>query len=258
MMTGCGSDANSAASTDTDETLAEKLADNLGAGTYTVEMTISGDGYSTDMPCTMTACGGNGYVTMTIGGVYTEFYTVDGATYMVFPDIKCYQPTDDSGDFVNGLFVIGEGDSLTGSKTSDGKVTETYSSTDSEGEKETYTFVFDEKTELPVSFKSESEDETTSIVFGDVKWTADEISLPDLSGWVDVSDTDSLDESAQMKFSLYCLGVTEEDLKAQGYSYDDLDSLSDGEFSDLLGENGLNIFSTDDSSDAGDESADSE
>jgi hypothetical protein len=247
---GCSSTANKSTKNQDTKTLAEELSDNLDSGMYSLDMTISGTDYTTEMPCKICEADGDGYVYMEISGIPTEFYTVDSQTYMLFSDIKCYQITEDSGSFGNVLFKIGEGDTLTSTDTADGKTTEVYTSTsDSSDEKSTYPFVFDEETGTLESFKSVSGDTTTEISVSSVSWDNVKIEMPDLSDWADISDTDSLDETTQNKFALYCMGVTEDIMQEKGYSYDDFDKLTDDDIQALIDDMGL-LSSGDDSSDS--------
>lgn len=234
---------DTAASSDNSDTLARQLSDNLDLGEYAIDMVISGDGYDSAMPCKMTAKDGSGFVSMTVSGVYTEFYTVDGVTYMLMPDIACYEITGDEGSFSGNAFVkVSDDDVLTDTYTEDGRITEVFSSLDSDGSTETYTFVFDEEELTLISLTAETADGTTLTEINSISLSGVDIELPDLSGWQNVSDTDSVDDVTYMKLTLYYMGITEEMVEEAGYTFDEIAAMDESELNDLLSEMGVDIY----------------
>lgn len=247
---GCdeGSDGSSSESgenaveNDSESTLAEKLTANIATGNYAMDLLVTGGSYGEDMPYKLIASDGDIKVAMTYQGVYTEFYTVDGQTYMIIPDICFYEKSDGSAMPIDSLFVIGEGDTLSSASTEDGTVTEVYTSSDDSDGQDTYTFTFDEESGELKSFKAENGGSEISVEVNSVNWVGAEIELPDLTGWKDISDVEGLDDADKLKLSLYYMGVTEEKLAEAGYTYDQLAELSDDELKELLTELGVNIF----------------
>lgn len=227
---GCGKsqDGSSADSQNTaaEQTLAERLTDNLQAGNYAIDMVISGDAYGGDMPCRLVAKDGNTLTAMTYGGVYTEFYTVGNESYMLIPDICFYQATEEKSGLLDGLFVIGEGDTISEIETADGVTTEIYTSTDDSGVKDIYTYRFDEETGDLMSLEAVNGEESLSVTVNSINFSGADIKLPDLTGWQDMSDTEKLDAEEQMKLTLYYMGVTEEQLEESGYTYEALAAMS--------------------------------
>ncbi|MCD8095923.1 MAG: hypothetical protein LUE12_07325 [Ruminococcus sp.] len=243
-LSSCSGSADESTDEFTDEkTYAETLSDNLDAGQYYIDMVISGTDYETDMPCIMIENGSDGYVSMTLSGVVTEFYTVDSATYMIMEDICCYQLTDETGGFGNGFLKIGEGDSLTDTSSQDGIVTEIYTSSgdSSESANETYTFTFDEESGDLLSFTAKSDNETTTADINSISWEGSEIVMPDITGWSDISN-ENIDEDTQLKITLYFMGVTEQMLEDNGTTFDEAIKLSDEELNDLLDKMEIDIY----------------
>lgn len=247
-LSGCGKSADSSAAEDRDanaaeeQTLAEQLTDNLKTGNYAIDMVISGDEYGGDMPCKLVAKDGNTLTAMTYGGVYTEFYTIGNESYMLMPDICFYQATDEKSGLLDGLFVIGEGDTISGVETADGVTTEIYTSTDDSGVKDTYTYLFDEETGELMSLEAVNGEESVSVTVNSINFSGADIKLPDLTGWQDMADVEKLDAKEQMKLTLYYMGVTEEQLEESGYTYDDLAEMSDEELNEAFAKLGINIF----------------
>lgn len=242
-LVSCGSSAkenSSASAKEETKTLAEQLTENLENGKYAIDMVIV-DESGTEMPCKMSAKDGNGYVSMTTDGVLSEFYTVDSKTYLLLPDINCFQITEQTNNFGNILFVIGEGDTLSKSETKNGETTEIYTS-DNSGEKETYTFVFDEESGDLKNFKSVTAEGTRTITVNSISFNGTDIKLPDISGWSDFSDLSALDKQTQIKLSLYFMGVTEEDVEKAGYTLKQLSEMTDEELAAALLELGADIF----------------
>jgi hypothetical protein len=181
-------------------------------------------------------------VTMTYGGVYTEFYTIDDQTYMLMPDISFYQTTDETSGLLDSLFLIDSGYTVSSTETADGVTTEVYSSTDSSGGKGTYTFKFDEETGDILSLDAESDSDTISVTVNSIDYEGEDIAMPDITGWQDMTDTSSLDDAAQIKLALYYMGIDEEQVEEAGYTYEELAEMSSDELSEAFTKLGADIF----------------
>lgn len=218
LLTACGG-AENKDTANTEKTLAQQMSEKLDAGEYDVDYTVSSDEDNTKIRCHMYGSGGDGCVTMDKDGVYTEFYTVDDKTYMLVPEVECYELIDESGGFGNAFIKLGKGDILTDSETNGSEITETYS--DENGGK--YIFVFDKDTQMLKSFTSADGEKTTFTEVENMSWEHEKITLPDISDWKDVGENAMVDEVTQLKFSLYISGgVTESDVNAAGYSYEEI------------------------------------
>ena len=114
MFAGCGSSDSSSENSEpiSDRTLAADFSDHLNNGDYDISMTITGDTAISGTKCRMIRHGSDGLVSMDNNDVYTEFYTVDGQSYMVMPVIQCYRTSDETGSFGNAFIRIGKGDDL--------------------------------------------------------------------------------------------------------------------------------------------------
>lgn len=238
--------AGSQASSEENKTLTEKMMENMKAGEYSIDITVSGLESSGDTDCKITAHDGKTFTSLNYGGIYTEFYSIDDKTYLLMPDVNFYQISDESKPFADGLFSIGEGDSLSSAKTENGETTEIYTSVDSTAESgstdEKFTFVYDEETGELKSITSETSSGTTEVTVNSINWSGADINLPDLTGWEDMSDSENLDHKSQLKLSLYYMGITEEDLDKAGYTYDDLADMDDDKLAEALSDLGVNIF----------------
>ncbi len=202
-----------------DITLAKQFSDKLDQGTYDITTHVSGDKYTAEMKCHMWGRDGDGGVSMDDNGVYTEFITIDGGTYMLVPAVECYELMDQSGGFGNAFIKIGDDDKLESSDVKDGEVTEVYSN--EEGEK--FTFVFDEKNGELKTFTAERESGKTITEIDSLSWECKGVELPDLSTWSDVGENAMISDVTQLKFSLYVAGgITEDDVKAAGYTYEQI------------------------------------
>lgn len=223
MLCSCGSGADSSSgdggSKTQADTLAQRFSDKLDAGEYDIEMRVSGNLYESEMKCHMWGRDGDGCVAMDDGGVHTEFLTVDNETYMLVPDVQCYELFDSSGGFGNTFVKIGKGDELQSSDTKDGKVTEVYTGDGGE----VFTFVFDEESGSLKTFTAERESGTTRTEIDSISWECSGVDMPDLSEWADVGESAMVSDVTQLKFSLYIAGgVTEEDVLAAGYTYEQI------------------------------------
>ncbi len=195
--------------------LALDVSKKLDAGVYQIDMIIKEDN-AEQMPCVIKANGSDGTICMDEGGIYTEIYTVDLKTYVLFPEVECYQLTADEGAFGNALFKITEGDKEVSSKTEDGKITEEYTSQGG-----SYTFVFDSEDKSLESFSSDADGRHIDITVNSLTFNDEKITLPDISGWADISGSASVDEVTAMKFSLYTQGITADMLSGAGYTIEE-------------------------------------
>ena len=126
---------------------------------------------------------------------------------------------DESGGFGNAFIKIGDDDKLVSSDVADGEVTEVFSN--EEGDK--FTFVFDEKKGELKTFTAEREAGTTVTEIESMSWDCKGVELPDLSTWSDVGENAAISDITQLKFSLYVAGgVTEDDVIAAGYTYEQI------------------------------------
>ncbi len=208
--------------------LAQQVSDSLDAGEYMVDMVITyPNGEQT--PCVMRADGADGFVSLDTDGIYTEFYTVDKKTYALFPEIECYRETGEDGNFGNALFKISSSDKLVSTSTADGRVTENFESAG-----DSFTFVFDEQTNALESFEGVTNGETTRIDINSINFDKQQIEMPSLDGWADLTDPNKCDALAELKFTLYAEGVTEDELNAAGYTLKDASKLSLDELNALI------------------------
>ncbi len=228
MLCGCGNGSGSSGgetsaapaedSKPAANTLARQLSDGLDKGEYDITMVMKGTKYGSDLTCHIWGRDGDGCVANEHDGIYTEFLTVDGETYLLVPEVKCYELFDESGGFGNVFLKIGEGDELVSSDVSGGEVTEVYSDS-----VDKYTFVFDESTGYLKTFTAETEAGTTVTEIESFSWECKGVDMPDLSEWSDVGDNAMVSDIAQLKFSLYVTGgVTEADVNAAGYTYEEI------------------------------------
>lgn len=208
--------------------LAQQVSDSLDAGEYMVDMVITyPNGEQT--PCVMKSDGEDGFVSLDAGGVYTEFYTVDKKTYALFPEIECYRDTGEEGAFGNALFKISSSDKLVSSSTDGEKVIERYESSG-----DSFTFIFNAQTNALERFEGVSNGETTRIDINSINFDEQQIEMPPLDSWADLTDPDNCDALAELKFTLYAEGITEEELNAAGYTIEDVSKLSFGELDSLI------------------------
>lgn len=224
MLCSCGGEKKGAEKTKKEKpaselTLAQQFSDKLDGGKYDITMNVTGKNYADGMKCRMWGRDGDGGVSMEDNGVYTEFITIDGGTYMLVPEVECYELMDESGGFGNAFIKIGDDDKLVSSDVADGEVTEVFSN--EEGDK--FTFVFDEKKGELKTFTAEREAGTTVTEIESMSWDCKGVELPDLSTWSDVGENAAISDITQLKFSLYIAGgVTEDDVIAAGYTYEQI------------------------------------
>ena len=69
--------AGSQTSSEENKTLTEKMMDNMKAGEYSIDITVSGLESSGDTDCKITAHDGKTFTSLNYGGIYTEFYSID-------------------------------------------------------------------------------------------------------------------------------------------------------------------------------------
>lgn len=223
-----------------EKTYAEQFTEKLENGGFSIGFTISKNG--SDASFEVSVNRDMYFAAMESDGIYSEFYSDDGLenVYMAFPEIKCYSPAE-NGSYIPGIFELNKGNALSSVQTEDGKVTEVYVLSDVSGQKSVCTFVFDEETGDPIEFRNDLDgDENDSyIVFSSVDWKCPDIVFPDFSEWTDISDTANLTSAEEIKISLYFYGITEEELKEKGYTYEDLAELGSDELSAVYDDLGV-------------------
>lgn len=223
MFAGCGSSDSSSENSEpiSDRTLAADFSDHLNNGDYDISMTITGDTAISGTKCRMIRHGSDGLVSMDNNDVYTEFYTVDGQSYMVMPVIQCYRTSDETGSFGNAFIRIGKGDDLFDVQENDDSVIEVYTST-SGGVREKFTFTFEKPALKLTKVVSESEKNVITTDISDVSYESEPIELPDFTEWDNISDDVSISDVTQIKFSLYTRGIDPDMVAAAGYTYKEL------------------------------------
>lgn len=212
MFTSCGTKSE-------ESSLAEEFSAKLDAGLYDISMSIDSpeDG---EYDCRIACCGGNGLVEMDKDGIVSEFRNVDEHTYMLLPEVHCYRKLDTFGNFGNAFIKLGEGDKLDNISKTNGHIIESYKT----ALDEEFVFEFDEQTKQLLKV-TQSQPQTT-VQINSVSWDCEDITLPDLNEWSDVSDDAEISGETAAKFLLYTnWGVSEEDVDAAGESYSDLAKL---------------------------------
>ena len=196
MLCSCGGEKKGAEKTKKEKpaselTLARQFSDKLDGGKYDITMKVTGKNYADGMKCRMWGR----------------------------RSVECYELMDESGGFGNAFIKIGDDDKLVSSDVADGEVTEVFSN--EEGDK--FTFVFDEKKGELKTFTAEREAGTTVTEIESMSWDCKGVELPDLSTWSDVGENAAISDITQLKFSLYVAGgVTEDDVIAAGYTYEQI------------------------------------
>lgn len=222
LLCGCGK-ADAEPGTEEHKTCAAVLSDKLDSEDYDISFTISG-GDLDGLDVRIARHGDDGFVRMNNGGILSDYVKVDNVTTLLLPEICCYRDTDYPGAFGNAFIKLGAGDELVSESESDGIVTEVYRSPTGEGgAADTFTFEFDSSNGQLLRISQRLEGSEINVEMTSVSWECDPISLPDLSGWDNISDDAAVSDTAQIKFSLYySFGLTEQGLNALGYTYDQI------------------------------------
>ena len=227
-------------------------------------MTLSSD-LTGEMPCVITSKGGNYYIEMTAMGLKAEVYIIDGKGYTIMPDADVYQVMDDVdlGDLGVNTFGLNDSYQYVETKEEDGLTLEVYKavftddydlgsenaddSTDSSKNEytveTTVTYYFDSNGDLKKIVSNDDFSGETTATINSAEWTAEDITLPDLSGLTEMTDDSELSDEASMKIMLSMFGVTEDMLKEAGYTYDDLLALEDDELMGVLADLGVDLSS---------------
>lgn len=244
--------------------LAKAYTDKLNAGEFKIDMTLSSD-LTGEMPCVITSKGGNYFIKMTAMGLKAEVYIVDGKGYTIMPDADVYQVMDDVdlGDLGVNTFGLNDSYQYVETKEEDGLTLEVYKavftddydlssenaddSTDSSKNEytveTTVTYYFDSNGDLKKIVSNDDFSGETTATVNSAEWTAEDITLPDLSGLTEMTDDSELSDEASMKIMLSMFGVTEDMLKEAGYTYDDLLALEDDELMGVLADLGVDLSS---------------
>ncbi len=251
--------------------LAKNYTEKINSGEYTADLTITSD-YLGEIPYVITVKDGNFYVKMSAMGVNVEYYSVDGTVYMLMPDAQMYSIEEDVSLEDMGIDTFGIDDSYTYVETKeDGDYTvEVYSAVSMETEDEeaddeslsdTVSYYFDSEGELKKITSSSDYMGNTTVEINSIAYeVADDIVLPDLTDWVEMSDDTELDDASAMKLSLSMFGITEEDVTSAGYTYEQLAEMEDEELMTVLEELGVDlseIYGTDYDDESDGETADS-
>lgn len=211
----------------TQQTLAARFSERLDCDDY--DVTIRSD----DVVSRIVRSGNNGCVTMTSDGIESEFYNVNGSSYLLLPEIKCFRRLAGQGTFGNAFVKLGEKDMLFDITETDTEITEVYKPTYS-NLKETYYFTFDKATgeiKRAVTKEDGAEEVVTEVL--SMVWKADEIEMPDLTGWDDISDDADVSDATSMKFIFYRKGITPDMVEKAGYTFEQIAHMSTEE-SDAL------------------------
>lgn len=236
LLCSCGKSGDSS-DTDEHKTYAALVSDKLDSGDYDISFTISG-GDLDGLDVRIARHGDDGFVRMNNGGIWSDYVKVDNVTTLLLPEICCYRGTDYPGAFGNAFIKLGEGDELVSESESGGIVTEVYRSPTGEGgEADTFTFEFDSSSGQLLRISQRLEGSEINVEMTSVNWECDPISLPDLSGWDNISDDAAISDTAQIKFSLYySFGITESELAVLGYTYDQIAHMKLSEQQELFDE----------------------
>lgn len=236
--------------------LAKAYTDKLNSGTFEIDMTISSSLLGDDTPCSIAVKDGNYKVSLTMMGIAAEMYIVDGKAYTLMPDAQLYQTMDDID--INSLgvdtFALDDGAEYVETTEEDGYTVETYNipvSIDAESGVEvdnsssltTETkYYFDSNGDLKKITTSGDISGDTTVTIDSLKFDdVEDIVMPDISDWTEMTDDAELDEETQMKLSLSMLGVTEEALTEAGYTYAQLAEMDDEEIMAVLEELGVSM-----------------
>lgn len=209
------------------QTLAARFSERLDCDDY--DVTIRTD----DVESRIIRSGNNGFVQMTSDGIESEFYNVNGSSYLLLPEIKCFRRIAGQGTFGNAFVKLGEKDMLFDITETDTEITEVYKPTYS-NLKETYYFTFDKATgeiKRAVTKEDGAEEVVTEVL--SMVWKADEVELPDLTGWDDISDDAAVSDVASMKFVFYRKGITPDMVEKAGYTFEQIAQMSTEESDEL-------------------------
>lgn len=222
LFGGCGKVEDNSA--DTEKTLAAELSDRLDNGDYDISFNISGAAAEDGLSLRIRRFGSDSFMSMDNKGVYTEFVNVDNKTYMIFPEVRCYRITDNSGGFGSTFVKMEKDDKLTDLSEENGRTTEVYTSSDSGGNS-TFTFVFDtaKGAEGIEKITEDNGGELTETDVTSVSFSSEPITLPDFSDYDNITDGELVTDVAQVKFYIYyTFGLNEEEAAAQGLDYNEI------------------------------------
>lgn len=251
FLTGCGSDSTAVSEpAEQDRTFAAVLSDRLDSGDYDIAFQISG-GNLDDMAVEIRRSGDDGFVSMDNSGVYTEIFKTNKQTYMILPEIHCYQLNDEYGSFGNAFIKLGKGDVLSGVSEENGKTTEIYRSpTGSGSDADTFTFVFDtaKGAEGLEHITQETSAGTVEIDVSKVQFSSEPVNLPELSEYDNITDGEMISEVAQVRFYMYyTFGLNEQEVAEMGYDYDEIAHMKYDEQQEFYAELGEKLKGSDSS-----------
>ena len=212
------------------KTLAARLSDRLDCDDYDATIRTG------DVVSRIIRSGNNGFVAMNSDGIYSEFYNVNGASYLLLPEIKCYRRIAGYSTFGNAFVKLGEKDMLFDITETDTEITEAYKPMNSNLQ-ETYYFTFDKATgEIKRAVTKEEGAAEVVTEVDTLIWEASDIDLPDLTGWEDVSDDAAVSDIAAAKFFFYKQSITPDMTEKAGYTYEELAKLDPDEWERIAAE----------------------
>ncbi len=236
--------------------LVKAYSEKASAYTFVIEGTINTD-LTGEMPFSLTAKDGNYCVKASTMGITAESYFVDGKAYVVLPDMMAYSIEDglslDDQD-VN-IYIADDNYSFVETKTDGDYTVEVYTAKNADIElgegveledpsvaQSTVSYYFDGDGNLAKVVEDsgiigEITTEFTKIDFENVP----DVTLPDLTGYTEMTDDTELDEETQMKMALNMLGITEEQLTEAGYTYAQLAEMSDEELQKVFEDLGVDL-----------------
>lgn len=224
VLTGCEGKTegeNSSESIAVQKTGAAVISERLDKDDYDISLRVLGE-TADPVECRIIRNGSDGIVTMKRSGVYSEFYTIAGESVMLLPDIRCYRNIDGQNTFGNAFIKLGKGDMLFDITENKGEITEVYKPSDS-SVKEVYYFTFDKETGALKRAVTESLGaETVTTNVESIVWSSEPVTMPDLTGWDNISDDADITDIAAIKVSFYTRGITPEMVEKEGYTYEQL------------------------------------
>ena len=225
LLSGCGEKTADTEKKEPEQRmLAVELTDKLNKDDYELAFTITGDPVFDGNTISIKHKGADSDVCIFDGKMLSEFIRAGDSTTMLFPEIECFQNTEFTEISGNAFISVGGADQFIESTEKDGVITEVYESpADSGSTPDRFTFEFDSETQTLKHLTRVSSDVTTEIEVSDFSWECEDISLPDLSGWADLSPGAVIQETTQLKFYLYyTMGIVESELNEFGYTYEEI------------------------------------